>query len=55
MKTVLLVPGFPETLESRDYPALIKAISWSPFIQDARNRHEAWEKRVESLRWGNSN
>jgi aspartyl/asparaginyl beta-hydroxylase (cupin superfamily) len=35
--------------------ALIKAISWSPFIQDARNRHEAWEKRVESLRWGNSN
>ena len=32
---------------------LIKAISWSPFIQDARNRHEAWEKRVENLRWGN--
>jgi beta-hydroxylase len=35
--------------------ALIKAISWSPFIQDARNRHEAWEKRVEYLRWGNGN
>ncbi|MGH9105486.1 MAG: aspartyl/asparaginyl beta-hydroxylase domain-containing protein [Acidimicrobiales bacterium] len=31
---------------------LIKAISWSPFIQDARNRHQAWEKRVEGLRWG---
>ena len=35
--------------------ALVKAIGWSPFIQDARNRHEAWEKRVEGLRWGNSN
>jgi ornithine lipid ester-linked acyl 2-hydroxylase len=35
--------------------ALIKAISWSPFIQDARNRHEAWEKRVENLRWGPAN
>ena len=35
--------------------ALIKAISWSPFIQDARNRHEAWEKRVENMRWGNGN
>lgn len=34
--------------------ALIKAISWSPFIQDARNRHEAWEKRVENLRWGST-
>ncbi len=31
---------------------LIKAISWSPFIQDARSRHDAWEKRVENLRWG---
>jgi beta-hydroxylase len=31
---------------------LIRAIGWSPFIQDARSRHEAWEKRVESLRWG---
>jgi aspartyl/asparaginyl beta-hydroxylase (cupin superfamily) len=35
--------------------ALIKAIGWSPFIQDARNRHEAWERRAESLRWGNNN
>ncbi len=35
--------------------ALIKGISWSPYIQDARNRHEAWEKRVENLRWGNDN
>lgn len=32
--------------------AVIKAISWSPFIQDARSRHDAWEKRVENLRWG---
>ena len=35
--------------------SLIKAIGWSPFIQDARNRHEAWERRVESLRWGSPN
>jgi beta-hydroxylase len=35
--------------------ALIKAIGWSPFIQDARHRHEQWEKRVENLRWGTSN
>ena len=35
--------------------ALIKAIGWSPFIQDARSRHEAWEKRVENLRWGAGN
>lgn len=34
---------------------LIKAIGWSPFVQDARNRHEAWEKRVEGLRWGTNN
>ncbi len=33
--------------------ALVKAIGWSPFVQDARSRHEAWEKRVEGLRWGN--
>jgi aspartyl/asparaginyl beta-hydroxylase (cupin superfamily) len=32
--------------------ALIKAISWSPFVQDGKKRHEAWEKRVESIRWG---
>jgi beta-hydroxylase len=35
--------------------ALIKAVSWSPFIQDARRRHDAWEKRVENLRWGSAN
>ena len=35
--------------------ALIKAIGWSPFIQDARNRHAAWERRVENLRWGSAN
>ncbi|HMC38871.1 MAG TPA: aspartyl/asparaginyl beta-hydroxylase domain-containing protein [Acidimicrobiales bacterium] len=30
--------------------ALIWAIGRSPFIQDSRNRHEAWEKRFETLR-----
>ncbi|MST33145.1 aspartyl/asparaginyl beta-hydroxylase domain-containing protein [Acidimicrobiaceae bacterium USS-CC1] len=30
--------------------ALIKAIGRSPYIADARNRHEAWEERFESLR-----
>lgn len=34
--------------------ALIKAISLSPFVQDGRKRHEAWEKRVEHMRWGNA-
>jgi aspartyl/asparaginyl beta-hydroxylase (cupin superfamily) len=33
---------------------LIKAIGWSPFIQDAKARHEAWERRVEQIRWGNA-
>ena len=32
--------------------ALIWAIGHSPFIQDSKNRHEAWEKRFESLRGG---
>jgi aspartyl/asparaginyl beta-hydroxylase (cupin superfamily) len=32
--------------------ALIWAIGRSPFIQDSRNRHEAWEKRFEALRTG---
>jgi aspartyl/asparaginyl beta-hydroxylase (cupin superfamily) len=31
---------------------LIKVIGRSPFIADARNRHEAWERRFESLRAG---
>lgn len=35
--------------------ALIKAVGWSPFVQDARSRHEEWEKRVEGLRWGSGN
>jgi aspartyl/asparaginyl beta-hydroxylase (cupin superfamily) len=30
--------------------ALISAIGRSPYIRDARNRHEAWEKRFEALR-----
>ncbi len=29
--------------------ALIWAIGHSPFIQDSKNRHEAWEKRFEAL------
>jgi ornithine lipid ester-linked acyl 2-hydroxylase len=28
---------------------MIKAIGYSPFIQDARRRHEAWERRFERL------
>jgi beta-hydroxylase len=28
---------------------LLKAIGASPFLQDARRRHEAWERRFESL------
>jgi ornithine lipid ester-linked acyl 2-hydroxylase len=30
--------------------ALIWAIGRSPFIQDSKNRHEAWERRFETLR-----
>jgi aspartyl/asparaginyl beta-hydroxylase (cupin superfamily) len=30
--------------------ALIAAIGRSPYIRDARNRHEAWERRFEALR-----
>jgi beta-hydroxylase len=32
--------------------ALIWAIGRSPYIRDARNRHEAWEQRFEALRTG---
>jgi beta-hydroxylase len=32
--------------------ALIWAISRSPYISDARKRHEAWERRFEALRGG---
>ncbi|HET9059533.1 MAG TPA: aspartyl/asparaginyl beta-hydroxylase domain-containing protein [Acidimicrobiales bacterium] len=35
--------------------AIIKAVGWSPYIQDARSRHEAWEKRAEAMRWGTGN
>ena len=27
--------------------AVIKAIGWSPFIQDAKRRHQEWERRFE--------
>ncbi len=30
--------------------AIIKAIGYSPFIQDAKRRHEDWERRFERLR-----
>ena len=30
--------------------ALIKAIGFSPFIQDAKRRHEAWERRFDRMR-----
>jgi beta-hydroxylase len=32
--------------------ALIAAIAHSPYIRDARNRHEAWERQFERLRTG---
>jgi ornithine lipid ester-linked acyl 2-hydroxylase len=32
--------------------ALIWAIGRSPYVRDARNRHDAWERRFESLRAG---
>jgi len=32
--------------------ALISAIGRSPYVRDARNRHEAWERRFEALRAG---
>ena len=31
---------------------MIKAIGYSPFIQDARKRHEDWERRFERMRGG---
>ena len=32
--------------------ALIRAIAHSPYIRDARNRHDAWEERFQKLRAG---
>jgi aspartyl/asparaginyl beta-hydroxylase (cupin superfamily) len=32
--------------------ALISAIGWSPYIRDARTRHQAWERRFEAARAG---
>jgi beta-hydroxylase len=32
--------------------AIIKAIGYSPFIQDARRRHEEWERRFDRMRAG---
>lgn len=29
--------------------ALLRAISWSPFLRDAKRRHEAWEHRFDAL------
>lgn len=33
---------------------LIRAISASPFVRDAKSRHQAWERRFETLRPGSS-
>jgi hypothetical protein len=33
---------------------MIKAIGYSPFIQDARRRHEAWERRFDRMRGAGS-
>lgn len=30
--------------------AVLKAIAYSPFVQDGKARHQAWEKRFEELR-----
>lgn len=32
--------------------ALIRAIALSPFVRDAKSRHQAWERRFEALREG---
>jgi ornithine lipid ester-linked acyl 2-hydroxylase len=32
--------------------AVLKAIGFSPFIQDAKRRHNAWERRFEALKAG---
>ncbi len=34
--------------------ALIRAISASPYVRDAKSRHQAWERRFEALRPGSS-
>jgi beta-hydroxylase len=38
--------GFPRVLNE----TIIKIIGFSPFIQDAKARHNAWEKRFEQVR-----
>jgi beta-hydroxylase len=38
--------GFPRLLND----VIIKVIGWSPFVQDAKARHNAWEKRFEQVR-----
>jgi ornithine lipid ester-linked acyl 2-hydroxylase len=30
--------------------AILKVIGWSPFVQDAKARHNAWERRFEQVR-----
>jgi beta-hydroxylase len=29
---------------------LIRAIAWSPFVQDAKRRHLVWEERFDGIR-----
>jgi beta-hydroxylase len=38
--------GIPRLLND----VIIKVIGWSPFVQDAKARHNAWEKRFEQVR-----
>jgi beta-hydroxylase len=38
--------GLPRLLND----VIIKVIGWSPFVQDAKARHNAWEKRFEQVR-----
>jgi aspartyl/asparaginyl beta-hydroxylase (cupin superfamily) len=45
-------PQRPPAAQVND--ALIKVISASPFIRDAKSRHQSWERRFEALRPGSS-
>jgi hypothetical protein len=29
---------------------VLRAIAWSPFVQDGKARHRAWEARLEEIR-----
>ncbi len=42
--------GFEGSQEAARERVILKAIQYSPFIQDARRRHEAWERRFDRMR-----